>query len=157
MSDGAGSIPRRFASITRRHASTVTVSPRSLAASSTLQATSAAGFSWPVWSCLSSAIIIPWIGHGNAQDGPTIFKNQTAVPFGFETRRYRRVNQGLWAGWPVQRRVRPAPGTLTFGPTGSRYPPPAAGPLLTDIRRGFKIPRTIEPAWRLILRERAGR
>src|SRR5882757_11067265 len=83
----------------------------------------------------------------------TIFKNQTAVPFGFETRRYRRVNQRR--GGPAA--VRPRPDTLTFGPTGSRYPPPAAGPLDTDIRRGFKIPRTIEPAWRLNLRERAGR
>ena len=30
-------------------------------------------------------------------------------------------------------------------------------PVLTDIRRGFEIPRTIEPACRLILQERAGR
>src|SRR5882762_441348 len=50
-----------------------------------------------------------------------------------------------------------APRTLTFCPVGSRYPPPAAGPLDTDIRSGFEFPRTIEPAWRLILRERAGR
>src|SRR6478609_5815733 len=69
MSDVAGSIPLRFASITRRHASIVAVSPRSLAASRTVQATSAAGLSWPVWSWLSSAIIIPWVDLAKAQDG----------------------------------------------------------------------------------------
>src|SRR5438132_12268946 len=41
-----------------------------------------------------------------------------------------------------------APRTLTFCPSGSRYPPPAAGPPSADIRRGFEFPRTIEPAWR---------
>src|SRR6476659_9085586 len=41
-----------------------------------------------------------------------------------------------------------APRTFTFCPPGSRYPPPAAGPLNADIRRGFEFPRTIEPAWR---------
>jgi preprotein translocase subunit SecE len=40
---------------------------------------------------------------------------------------------------------------LTFCPTGSRYPPPAAGPLAADIRRGFEIPRPIELVYRLIL------
>src|SRR4029078_12893434 len=69
MSDGSGSMPRRFASITRRHASTVTGSPRSLAASRTVQATSPAGLSWLVWSWLSSAIIVPWVDLGNAQQG----------------------------------------------------------------------------------------
>src|SRR3954453_16784474 len=41
-----------------------------------------------------------------------------------------------------------APRTLTFCPAGSRYPPPAAGPLNADIRRGFEFHRTMEPAWR---------
>jgi len=30
-----------------------------------------------------------------------------------------------------------APSTLTFAPLRSTYPPPAAGPLDADIRRGF--------------------
>src|SRR6266568_8515262 len=77
MSDGAGSTPRRFASITRRHASTVTVSPRSLAASRTVQATSPAGLSWPVWSWLSSAIIIPWVDLGNAQLGRQFLRTRS--------------------------------------------------------------------------------
>src|SRR3974390_1549889 len=46
--------------------------------------------------------------------------------------------------------------TLTFGTVRSTYRAPAAGPLVADIRRGFEIPRTKEPACRLILRERAG-
>ena len=49
------------------------------------------------------------------------------------------------------------PRTLTFCPTGSRYPPPAAGPLKRISGAALKFPRTIEPAVRLILRERAGR
>ena len=95
------------------------------------------------------------------QGWAAIFKNQIAVPFGFELKAGEVVNQGLLGRVaplrPVWRRFGRGPGTLTFGPTGSRYPAPAAGPLDTDIRRGFEIPRTIEPAWRLILRERAGR
>jgi hypothetical protein len=90
---------------------------------------------------------------GGSREGTgwaAIFKNQIAVPLGFEGRRYQQVNQGLLGPVaplrPVRRRFGRAPGTLTFGPAGSRYPPPAAGPLDADIRRGNKIPRTTEPA-----------
>jgi hypothetical protein len=34
---------------------------------------------------------------------------------------------------------------LTFRPLRSTYPPPAAGPLITDIRRGFEIPEQSSP------------
>jgi len=46
--------------------------------------------------------------------------------------------------------------TLTLHRSGSRYAPPAAGPLCADIRRGQEFPRTIELVLRLILPTRAG-
>src|SRR5882757_3497362 len=97
MSDGAGSTPRRFASITRRHASIVAVSPRSLAASRTVQATSPAGLSWPVWSWLSSAIIIPWVELGNAQDGRQFLRTRSRFPSDLSGDGTSGLTNGCWA------------------------------------------------------------
>ena len=93
MSESAGTSPRRLASITRRQASTVMVSPRSFAASRTLQAISPAVLSWLVWSWLSKAMVISLacsLSKGTAGYVP-IFKNQNGVLFGFEMRRYFRL------------------------------------------------------------------
>src|SRR5882757_10258785 len=105
MSDGAGSTPRRFASITRRHASTVRVSPRSLAASRTVQATSPAGLSWPVWSWLVSAIIIPWVELGNAQHGRQFLRTKPR----FHSDLRRDGTGGLTKGREDRRRFGRAP------------------------------------------------
>jgi len=44
--------------------------------------------------------------------------------------------------------------TLTFGPIRSRYPALAAGPLRCGYPARLWNPRTIEPGFRLILRDR---
>ncbi|WP_298258068.1 hypothetical protein [Bradyrhizobium sp.] len=51
-------------------------------------------------------------------------------------------------------RYRPA---LTFDPFRSTYRPPAAGPLIADIRRGFKTPEQSSPHVGSTFKERAGR
>ena len=51
----------------------------------------------------------------------------------------------------------PVPAYLDLWPRPQYIAATCCRPALTDIRRGFEIPRTIEPACRLILQERAGR
>jgi hypothetical protein len=46
---------------------------------------------------------------------------------------------------------------LTFSAARSTYPPPAAGPLKTDIRRGFEIPEQSSPLAGSSFKKRAGR
>src|ERR1700716_2675154 len=45
---------------------------------------------------------------------------------------------------------------LVLYPRPQYIPATRCRPVLTDIRRGFEFPRTIEPACRLILQKRAG-
>src|SRR5665213_732118 len=81
---------------------------------------------------------------------PVVAGSSPAAPANFES----LMSKADRYGPPRPRPIHSVAPYLDLWPRPQYIAATCCRPVLTDIRRGFEIPRTIEPAWRLILQDR---